>query len=110
MLYKPTLKKCFVFKSLYLCVSNKIIDGKQCTVVWYVDDNKISHADTKVVPNIFDKMKEYFGDIKIYRGNSYVFLGINIVFRYDKKYKVDMKNQLFEAIKMFEEEITGTVK
>ena len=31
------------------CVANKDINGKQCTIVWYVDDNVVSHADDKVV-------------------------------------------------------------
>jgi len=26
------------------CVANKVIDGKQCTIVWHVDDLKISHV------------------------------------------------------------------
>ena len=55
-------------------------------------------------------MKEHFGDIKIYRGNSHVFLGIGIVLRDDGKFEVEMKDQLLEAIEMFGEEITGTVK
>lgn len=25
------------------CVANKTINGKQCTIAFYVDDNKISH-------------------------------------------------------------------
>ena len=25
------------------CVVNKMIDGKQCTILWHVDDLKISH-------------------------------------------------------------------
>ena len=25
------------------CVANKLIDGHQCTIVWYVDDVKVSH-------------------------------------------------------------------
>jgi hypothetical protein len=29
-------------------VANKVVDGKQCTIVWHVDDNKMSHADPKV--------------------------------------------------------------
>jgi hypothetical protein len=27
------------------CVANKMIDGKQCTIVWHVDDPKISYVD-----------------------------------------------------------------
>ena len=34
------------------CVANKTINGKQCTIVWYVDDNKISHVDANVVTEI----------------------------------------------------------
>ena len=34
------------------CVANKVIDGKQCTIAWYVDDNKISHVDASVVTSI----------------------------------------------------------
>ena len=34
------------------CVANADINGSQCTIVWYVDDNKISHKDPKVVDDI----------------------------------------------------------
>jgi len=29
------------------CVANSQVKGKQCTVVWYVDNNKISHVTTQ---------------------------------------------------------------
>ena len=63
-----------------LCVAKKIIDGKQCTIVWYVDDNKNLHADENMVTKILEKMREHFGDIEIYRDNSHVFLGIGIFY------------------------------
>ena len=34
------------------CVANKMIDGKQCTILWHVDDLKISHVDPGVVTTI----------------------------------------------------------
>ena len=34
------------------CVANKIIDGKQCTICWYIDNTKISHMDPKVVDEV----------------------------------------------------------
>ena len=37
------------------CVANKIINGKQCTIVWYVDDVKVSHVEAKVVTKIIDE-------------------------------------------------------
>ena len=52
------------------CVANKIINGKQCTVAWHVDDNKISHIDEKVVTTILDKIEERFGKLTITRGKA----------------------------------------
>jgi hypothetical protein len=40
------------------CVANKIIDGKQCTVIWHVDDLKISHAEPKMADNIISKLEQ----------------------------------------------------
>ena len=34
--------------------SNKIINGKQCTIVWYVGDNKLSYLDPNVVTDILE--------------------------------------------------------
>ena len=31
------------------CVANKIVDGAQFTVVWHVDDLKVSHVDAGLV-------------------------------------------------------------
>jgi len=30
-------------------VANKMINGKQCTIIWHVDDLKLSHVEKKVV-------------------------------------------------------------
>jgi hypothetical protein len=43
------------------CVANKMINGKQCTIGWHVDDLHISHVDPAVVDNIIDMMDEQFG-------------------------------------------------
>jgi len=34
------------------CIVNKKIHGKQCTIIWHVDDLKISHVEKKVVDDI----------------------------------------------------------
>ena len=34
------------------CTVNKMINDKQCTICWYVDDNKISHVELEVVIGI----------------------------------------------------------
>ena len=34
------------------CVANKLINGKQITIIWHVDDLKISHVDRFEVTNM----------------------------------------------------------
>ena len=91
------------------CIANKTINGKQCTVAWYVDDNFVSHVEKKVVDDILDKMKEKFGDLKITRGKKHTFLGINFEFTDDKKLAIDMFEHLGESIELFGEELLGKV-
>ena len=43
-----------------LYVVNKIINGKQCMIIWYVDDNKVSYVEAKVVDLIMKKTKKKF--------------------------------------------------
>ena len=53
------------------CVANATIDGSQCTVLWHVDDLKISHVDTKVVDGVIELVNGEFGkesDISVSRG------------------------------------------
>ena len=39
----------FVLNTYNPCVANKIVDGAQLTVLWHVDDLKVSHVDAGVV-------------------------------------------------------------
>jgi hypothetical protein len=43
------------------CVANKTINGKQCTIIWRVNNLKISHVENKVVEHIIDKLKKNWG-------------------------------------------------
>ena len=105
-LFSQTLKKeGFVINPYDRCVANKIINGKQCTIVWYVDDNKLSHKDPKVVTEILEIMKKHFGELVIHRacvGKNFDFLGMGITIKEDKHIQIEMKDQLFEAIESYE--------
>ena len=69
-LYVKVLKGMgFVLNPYDKCVANKMINKKQCTIAWYVDDNKISHVDPAVVTQILDAVKDHFGELVISRGN-----------------------------------------
>ena len=103
-LYSETLEKeGFIINPYDKCVANKVINGKQCTVVWYVDDNKVSHVDPLVVTDVINLMKSHFGELTITRGNKHRFLGMNITINGDKNIEIEMKDQLLEAVSMFEQ-------
>lgn len=91
------------------CVANKIINGKQCTMTWYVDDNKLSHKDPAVVTEVLEEISKHFGNLTITRGKKHTFLGMNITMRKDKKFEIEMKDQLLETIQSFGEKIEGEV-
>jgi hypothetical protein len=40
------------------CDMNRIIRGKQCTILWHVDDLKISHEHPEVVTDILEALWE----------------------------------------------------
>jgi hypothetical protein len=44
------------------CVANKVINGKQFTVVWHVDDIKMSHVDEKEVSKLITWLKSVYGE------------------------------------------------
>ena len=88
-----------------LCVANAIIDGKQCTIGWYVDDNIITHVDPNQVTWVIDKIEEKFGKMVVSRGKSHDFLGMKLDFLEDKTVTVGMKEHIKGAISDFPEDI-----
>ena len=43
------------------CVVNKIVQGSQLTVMWHVDDLKVSHTSQDVVDKFIHDMEQEFG-------------------------------------------------
>ena len=61
------------------CVANRMINGKQHTITWHVDDLKSSHVDPKVNDDFFEwlKMKyasDEIGEVKAVRGHRHDYL------------------------------------
>jgi hypothetical protein len=48
----------FVVTPYNWCIMNKMPDGKQCTVLWHVDDLKILHVDPVVVTGVIKQLKK----------------------------------------------------
>ena len=109
-LYTSVLKEAgFVISPYDFCVENKIINGKQCTIAWHVDDNKVSHKDENFVTDIIKMLEGHFGNFKTTRGKNHNYLGMIIGIRDDKKVETDMIKQIKAMIEEFSDEITGSV-
>ena len=58
---------------------NNIIEGKQCTIVWHVDNLMISHADPDVVTDIINGLSTKYGGLKPLSkdpGKVYTYIGL----------------------------------
>ena len=101
-LFTTTLQSMgFVLNPYDHCVANSDINGTQCTIAWYVDDTKISHADPEVVTSIISKIEERFGKMTVTRGKEHVFLGMRIRYTEQRTAVISMKEYLEEAIREF---------
>ena len=100
----------FVLNPYDHCVANKEINGSMCTIVFYVDDNKISHKDPQVVRSVVESLKGHFGELTVTEGKKFDFLGMNITIRDDKKIEIEMKDQINEAINWIGEEVNHMPK
>ena len=61
------------------CVANKTVNGKQITIVWHVDDLKISHVDKDVVTEYITKLQERYrkeAPLTIRRGKIHDYIGM----------------------------------
>ncbi len=62
--------------------------GKQCTIVWHVEDLKISHEDSKVIDSIIESLNEEYGkvdEMTVRRGKVHDYLGMILNFSQKKK-------------------------
>lgn len=62
------------------CVANNLVNGQRLTIAWFVDDNKISHVDPKVVDWLITEIEKKHEKMTVCRGNKHVFLGMDIEF------------------------------
>ena len=70
---------------------------KKITVVWHVDDLKISHKIVYTVDALIKNLSERYGkeaDLTIYRGKVHEYLGMKLDYREQGKLKTDMTDHL----------------
>ena len=91
------------------CVANKTVDNLQLTVVWHVDDLKVSHVLTKVVTRMADWLNKTYeqlfsdgsGKMKTNRGKIHRYLGMTLDLSIPGEVKVTMVPYILEVTKDF---------
>jgi hypothetical protein len=99
----------FVLNPYDSCVANKVVDGKQMTVCWHVDDLKVSHCDPAQVTIFGEWLSEKYG-VATHQGTVRDYLGMIFDFSPKGKVMVTMMEyiNIKNIIKDFPEEIVGT--
>ena len=88
------------------CVVNKQIKGHQCTIVWHVDDLKISHKDKDVVSWVIAELNKRYGDIMPvteHRGPVHDYLGMIFDFSTGKEVQITMYQYIDGVLKTAQE-------
>ena len=83
------------------CVANKMINNKQCTILWHVDDLKISHVDAEVVEDIISRLNERYGGrapLTVTRGKVHEYLGMTIDYSVAGKVTIRMDEYVQEIL------------
>ena len=75
------------------CAANKMINGKQMTVAWHVDDLKVSHKDANEVTGFNSWLKtnckdKKIGIVKATRGKVCEHLGMTLDFQKKEAVKI----------------------
>jgi hypothetical protein len=92
------------------CVANKAINGSQMTIVWHVDDLKMSHINEKVLDGEVEWLETLYGSLVGTKGNCHTYLSLGMDMHFNnKKLQVTMVGYLHEIINEFPFEIMGKI-
>jgi hypothetical protein len=88
----------FVKNSYDPCVFNKIMYGKQCTIVIHVDDLKISCADRRGVDDVINELTRVYGNINVHREDVVDYLGMDFDYSNPGVVKISMTAMVDQVI------------
>ena len=79
------------------CVVNKTINSHQMTVVWHIDDLKVSHVDAEEVEKFIQWMEETFGNdtpLTVPCGQVHDYLGMTLDFHNKGEVCINMEHYI----------------
>ena len=100
----------FILNPYDTCVANCMINGKQCTILWHMDNLKMNHKDPVVVTNIVWQLNDKYGKITPMvstRGKICEYLRMTIDFTDTGKVKIRMYDYVDKMISKFPTKMIG---
>ena len=90
-------------------MANKIIDGQQMTVIWHVNNLKVSHKDLTQVESFGDWFEETYGKkVTRHTGKVHDYLGMIFDYSQDGKVIINQIEYIKQIFDKFPEEIKRT--
>ena len=75
--------------------------GKQCTMLWHVDDLEISHAEKGVIDDLIQQVQLEFGQeppLTVHCGRKHNYLGMTLDFSLDGQVQIQMFNYITKNV------------
>ena len=95
------------------CIANKMVNGKQMTIAWLVDDLKVSHKHEKAVNEFIAWLESKYGSktgrVKAVKRNRHDYLGMILDFSKKGKVMVDMTGYVKKMLEEFPEILKDNV-
>ena len=82
-----------------------MINGKQMTIIWHVNDLKIFHCNGWKITKIMEWLGKIYVDIKVKHGKKHQYLGMDLDFKQKGVVKVLMVPYVEEIIDNFLEPV-----
>jgi hypothetical protein len=93
------------------CITNKIINGKQCTIIWHVHDVKGLHVEQKVLDEIAVQLSKKYRQetpLTVHHGKVHDYLGMTIDYSEDGKVRFSMIDYIDGLLDEAPEDMAGT--
>lgn len=102
----------FIMKLYDACTWDKIVNDKQLTIQYFIDDFHISSVDMKAINNMVldlnNEFKTKFNKLTICKGKVHDYLGINIDYSNDRYVKFTMYEFIEDILKEARVDINGS--
>jgi len=100
----------FIINPYDPCVGNKMIEGKQMTICFHVDDCKLSHVDARVNDRMIEWLREEYesifedgsGKMTVSRGKVHTYLGMKLDYSVKGQVSLSMLEYIDEIIAAFD--------